>query len=231
MTTAGLIHTVPALGAELHAALAAALPGRRIVSVTDPSLLASALESGVTPALVHAVAAHACHLGSLGARAVLLTCSSVGPAAGAAGHESGVPIARIDAPMAREAARLARAAGAKGRIAVLAALESTLGPTTDLIASCLPEGSGVETAAQVVPGAAAARAGGDGALADRLIAEAAERLAPDVDAIVLAQASMAGAAALVQAATPVLSSPASGIATFAGLLESLEALAALEPLA
>ncbi len=48
-----------------------------------------------------------------------------------------------------------------------------------------------------------------------LVAAAADALA-DVDVIVLAQASMAGAAELVTTAVPVLSSPAPGLAAALG---------------
>lgn len=58
-----------------------------------------------------------------GARAVLCTCSTIGGVAEAAGAGSGVAVLRVDRLMA------AAAVAAGPRVVVLAALESTLGPT------------------------------------------------------------------------------------------------------
>jgi hypothetical protein len=63
---------------------------------------------------------------------------------------------------------------------------------------------------QVVVGAAAARAAGDLAAHDRLVAEAVCRVAGSADVVVLAQASMASAAGAADVAVAVLTSPASG---------------------
>jgi len=67
---------------------------------------------------------------------------------------------------------------------------------------------------------AAARAGGDQAGHDRLIAEAVRAATADAgaDVIVLAQASMAAAAESAGVAIPVLTSPAGGVALLAETL-------------
>jgi aspartate/glutamate racemase len=216
--TAGLLHTVPALAARFDADLAAAVPGARRVHAVDGWLLATAIASGVTAEVEAAVRAHVRHLAAAGADAVLVTCSSIGEAAEAAAGV-GVPVLRVDAPMAREAVALATAPGARGRIAVLATLASTLGPTRRLVErTAAADGPPVDVAARVVEGAAAARDAGDGDRADRLVAAAVVEAAAGADVVVLAQASMAGAAARATAAVPVLTSPAGGVAALAAAL-------------
>jgi hypothetical protein len=124
-------------------------------------------------------------------------------------------VLRVDATMAREAVALASAPGARGRIAVLATLSSTLGPTGRLVeraAAAAGVAETVEIGVLVVDGAAAARDAGDGTRADELVARAVADAAADADVVVLAQASMAGAAALAEPAVPVLTSPAGGVA-------------------
>ena len=218
--TAGLLHTVPALAARFDADLDAAAPGLRRLHVVDGWLLATAVASGVTPEVEAAVLAHVRHLAAAGASAVLVTCSSVGEAAEAAAERVDVPVLRVDAPMAREAAARAAAPGARGRVAVLATLASTLGPTGRLVERAAAEaGAAVRVEARVVDGAAAARESGDGDRADDLVARAVAEAAAGADAVVLAQASMAGAAARADAAVPVLTSPAGGLAALVGALE------------
>ena len=103
--------------------------------------------------------------------------------------------------MAREAAAIA---GPTGRIAVLATLRSTLGPTTRLIRRAA--GEQAEVVAEVVAGAADARLAGDRATHDELIGRAIA--ATQADVVVLAQATMAPATA----GERVLTSPRSGVA-------------------
>ncbi len=217
--TAGLLHTVPALAARFDADLDAASPGLRRLHVVDGWLLATAVASGVTPEVEAAVLAHVRHLADAGASAVLVTCSSVGEAAEAVAARVDVPVLRVDAPMAREAVAAATAPGARGRVAVLATLASTLGPTGRLVARAAADaGAAVEVDARVVDGAAAARDAGDGDRADALVARAVAEAAAGADAVVLAQASMAGAAARVQVAVPALTSPAGGLAALVAAL-------------
>ncbi len=219
--TVGLLHTVPALAAQFDADVDAAAPGLRRVHVVDAWLLGTAIATGVTPRVEAAVRAHVRHLAAEGASAVLVTCSSIGEAAEAAASAVDVPVLRVDATMARGAVALASAPGARGRIAVLATLGSTLGPTGRLVERAAADAGVAETVeidVLVVDGAAAARDAGDGARADQLVARAVAEAAADVDVVVLAQASMAGAAALAEPAAPVLTSPAGGVAALVEVL-------------
>jgi hypothetical protein len=118
--------------------------------------------------------------------------------------------------MAKQAVELATREGASGRVGVLAALDSTIGPTMSLLEETAASAcSSITFQAEVVAGAWDARVRGDQELADQLITAEIERMAQGVDAVVLAQASMTCAAALAKATVPVLTSPKSGVAAFA----------------
>jgi aspartate/glutamate racemase len=244
MSTVGVLHTVPGLAPTFDDLIRAEAPGLRRVHVADAWLLDTARREGVTAAVQEAVVAHVRHLVAAGARAVLVTCSSIGEAAEAADAAVDVPVVRVDAAMAGEAVALATAPGARGRIAVLATLPSTLGPTGRLVERAVrhaeieatgpaaegsaagpaaeggaagPEAGGsagrrVEVTATVVEGAADAGDRGDRDRVEELVAAAVVEAAAGVDVIVLAQASMARAAARTDVAVPVLSSPAGGVA-------------------
>lgn len=209
----GVLHTVPALVPVFHGLLTERRGDLDIVHTADPSLLSRAMAGGITDDVEADLRAHLGALRDAGAESVLVTCSSIGEAATDAAAAVGVPLVRVDAAMAAEAVRRARAG--QGRILVLATLSATLGPTSRLVGSSAA-GSDVEVTARVVAEAADARAAGDLARHDRLIAEAIAE-AGDVDVIVLAQASMATGAGDDRR---VLTSPASGAARF---VESLSA--------
>jgi hypothetical protein len=157
-----------------------------------------------------------------GATAVLCTCSTIGGVAEAT--RAGLPVLRVDRPMAAAAvAAASRAAiGAVGRIRVLAALASTVRPTLDLIAE-EAVGDEVTTTASIVDGAWDRFEAGDrdGYLALIAAAITATAAAADAHVIVLAQASMADAAALTTVDIPVLSSPRLGFRAAAELAAGL----------
>lgn len=141
-----------------------------------------------------------------GADAVMLTCSSISAYAQPLSERVGIPVLRIDEAMADHAV----AAGE--RIAVIATLATTLAPTTALILErARLAGRSPELLSEIVEGAFAAVATGDRETHDSLVAAAIERLAGQADVVVLAQASMASAAAAVDVAVPVLTSLEPGI--------------------
>jgi hypothetical protein len=217
--TVGLLHTVPSLAAMFDDLIRAARADLRRIHVADAWLLDVARRDGVTAAVRDTVTAHVRQFESLGARAVLVTCSSIGEAAEAAAAAVRVPVVRVDAAMTAQAATLASAPGARGRIAVLATLASTLGPTRRLVERATLATTRIDVVAEVVTGAADAHDRGDRESVDSLVADAVSRVGAGADVVVLAQASMARAAALADVAVPVLSSPAGGVAA---LLEAVD---------
>jgi aspartate/glutamate racemase len=141
-----------------------------------------------------------------GADIVMLTCSSISHLAAATSERVGIPVLRIDEAMADQAVERG------GRIAVLATLPTTLAPTTALIRErAALAGRDPAVISEVVDGAFAAVSAGDRPAHDRLVAEAIERVAPGADVVVLAQASMASAAAAASVDVPVLTSLEPGI--------------------
>ncbi|MFE1884105.1 aspartate/glutamate racemase family protein [Streptomyces diastatochromogenes] len=144
-----------------------------------------------------------------GARAVLCTCSTIGAVAEAQAAAVGVPVLRVDRPMA------AAAVAAGPRITVLAALESTLGPTADLVEEEARRAARpVSVRTLLVDGAWDRFTAGDTEGYVRSVAAAADAVT-DADVIVLAQASMAPAGGRTTVTVPVLSSPRPGLAAAA----------------
>ncbi|WP_405486726.1 arylsulfatase [Streptomyces sp. NBC_00096] len=150
---------------------------------------------------------------------VLVTCSSIGGTAEGLAADTGVPVLRADRPMAAAAVRGGSGSGGRTRIVVLATVESTVGPTRELLAE---EGAGrsVEIRTHLVAGAWDRFGAGDIAGSHRLVAQAADAVT-DADVIVLAQGSMAGATELVTTRIPILTSQASGLAAGLELLEGV----------
>ncbi|GAA5214352.1 aspartate/glutamate racemase family protein [Streptomyces thinghirensis] len=200
-----LLHTSPVHVPVFDALRDEAHPGLELRHHVDAELLERARREG-PEAVTDAVLAVLRQAVAEGARAVLCTCSTIGGVAEAAADGAGVPVLRVDRPMA------AAAVAAGPRVVVLAALDSTLAPTAALIGEeARRSGRPVEVRTLLVHGAWPRFEGGDTEGYLRLVAEAAD-VVPDADAIVLAQASMAPARELTRATVPVLASPAPGLA-------------------
>ncbi|WP_225830030.1 aspartate/glutamate racemase family protein [Streptomyces sp. NK08204] len=200
-----LLHTSPAHVPVFDALRDIGHPGLQLRHLVREELLeqarregTGAVVGGVREALEAAVAE--------GARAVLCTCSTIG--AVAEGCAVGVPVLRVDRPMA------AAAVAAGPRVTVLATLDSTLGPTAELIEEeARRAGRPVSVATLVVDGAWDLFAAGDSEGSARRIAAAADALTDaDTDVVVLAQVSMSPAGRLTSGSVPVLSSPGPGLA-------------------
>ncbi len=138
---------------------------------------------------------------------MLCTCSSIGRLAEIVGADLGMPTLRVDRPMAE------RAVAAGRRVLAVACLTSTLMPTAALLRECADAADRqVEIETMLLPTAWRWFQEGNEPAFHRAIAEAVLGSSPTADAIVLAQASMAPAAALLtQVPVPVLSSPRLGV--------------------
>ncbi|MFF8261336.1 arylsulfatase [Streptomyces virginiae] len=199
-----LLHTSPVHVPVFDALRDRHHPGAVLRHLVVPELLDRARADGprsVAPALREL-------LGAAGPGPVLVTCSTIGATAEALAPALGAPVLRVDRPMAAAAVRTGPCTGP--RIAVLAAVASTLAPTVELLAE-EAGGRAVSVVTHLVPGAWESFEAGDTAGYLSQVAEAADAVT-GADVIVLAQVSMAGAATLATTATPVLSSPASGLA-------------------
>jgi Asp/Glu/hydantoin racemase len=121
-----------------------------------------------------------------GADAVLVTCSSIGPAVVVARTLFDFPVLRIDERMAEQAVRMGP------RIGVIATLLTTLQPTVDLLRDTAHRlGRQVEIESSLCAGAFEAILRGDTETHDNTVTRQLIEFAGSVDVIVLAQASMA----------------------------------------
>lgn len=212
-TVSGLVPTFKKLAEEL-------LPGVDTFNMVDESLLQNTIRAGhLQPQTSRRLATLIALAQDAGADAVLVTCSSVGPAVEASRPFVNIPVFRVDQPMADEALRTGR------RIGVAATLSTTLGPTGALVRA-RAEAAGradIEVISQLCEGAFEAVTAGDTATHDAIVTAGLEKLAAQVDVIVLAQASMARVVENLPPESParrvpILSSPRSGVQAVAEAL-------------
>ena len=203
-----LLHTAPVHIATFNRLLNDAAPHLRVEHVVNEELLADAQTVGANdPALIsrvhHAMQAAA----STGASIVVCTCSTIGGAAERTPTAGRFLAARIDRAMADRAVTLGP------RILLVAALESTLGPTTSLIReSALAQKAETTITPLLVEGAWQHFMQGDKSAYVDTIVSAVRNAPRTADVIVLAQASMApGTERLSDLGVEVLASPAIGV--------------------
>lgn len=178
----------------------------------DETLLADAIaRGGIDDELRHRIVAQMA-AAARGADALVCTCSTIAGEAEAASAALGVPFVRVDRPMAE------RAIAAGSRVAVVAALASTVLPTRELLIGVAGRaGRDVSIETILIPGAWEHFESGDMAGYWDLVAGAAEAARGRSDAVILAQASMAPVAARFQGEPPVLCSPALAVDAALGL--------------
>ena len=183
-------------------------PGTATTHIADGELLdrarAAGLDDPQLAATLHVRLRHFVEPGDL----VVCTCSTIGGLVESIGRDLGMATMRIDRPMAAEAVTRGR------RIAVVAAIESTVEPTCALLREeAARAGRDIELVVSVCGDAWAQFEAGDHQDYAMMIADHVRTIGPGVDVIVLAQGSMSGAAALLSDLDiPVLSSPRLGVA-------------------
>ena len=204
--TLALIHTSATLVPVFQQLCAKHLPGVQVFNIVDDSLVKTITREGeLTPAVARRVVGYVGSAEAGGADYVLVTCSSIGAAVETAAGLSGVPVLRVDQPMADQAVRTGR------RIGVIATLPTTLEPTSDLVRRrAALAGKKIELTSVLCEGAFDALMSGDAARHDALVTAALKELVTKVDVVLLAQASMARVVdtlAAADRAVPILASP------------------------
>ena len=201
------IHTVSGLISEFEDLAKQHLPDWKPFAVLDESLLRDTIERGsLSDLTIRRLAIYIWSAVDAGADAIVVTCSTLGPAVDAIAPLCPVPLFRIDEGMAKAAVEHGN------RIGVMATLSTTLVPTVDLLKRQAHEaGKDVTVDYVLVQGAFQLLAGGDVETHDAQLRQALEELSQKVDVIVLAQASMARAARGMTHCIPVLTSPVFGI--------------------
>ena len=149
---------------------------------------------------------------------IFSVCSSLGPSMDVARKLVDVPIIKIDDAMTKLAVE-------KGsRIGVMATVPTTLSPTIDLIDQwARQKGKHVEATQYLCEGAFDILMKGDGFKHDQMVLDGAIKLAPQVDLIVLAQASMSRLAPMLADKTgiEVLSSPRLAVEHVKSMLDQM----------
>lgn len=182
-----LLHTVSPLIEVFDRLCAARLPGVRVMHLLDEPLLECVRQRGrLAAADVKRVEAHVAAAAAAGAAAVLVTCSTISPCVDEVRSRASLPVLKIDEAMVAQAVALGSTIG------VIATNQTTLEPTRLLLMrQAARVGKTIDVRLVLVAHALDALRQGDGASHDRLVGTAVADLAPDVEVIVLAQATMA----------------------------------------
>jgi Asp/Glu/hydantoin racemase len=210
MKTLALIHTSATLVPVFADLCNQYLPDVKVFNIVDDSLIKNTIACGeLTPSTSKRVVLYAGSAEEAGADYILYTCSSIGPAVETAATLTGVPVLRVDQPMADKAIQIGK------RIGVIATLSTTLEPTSDLVRRrAIVANKTIEITSVLCEGAFEALMSGDAATHDAKVSEALKKLSKQVDVILLAQASMARVVASLASSdkiVPILASPITAI--------------------
>lgn len=204
--TLGLIHTSATLVPVFQELCKQYIPHVQVFNIVDDSLIKNVIKCGeLKPDTARRVVDYAASAEAAGADFIMYTCSSIGAAVETAATLMGVPVLRVDEPMADKAVHTG------SKIGVIATLPTTLMPTIDLVKRrAMAAGKQVEVVSRLCEGAFEALMNGDAARHDAMVADALKQLSAQVEVIVLAQASMARVVDTLsdtEKKVPILSSP------------------------
>lgn len=182
-----IIHTTVATVLSMPPMIQKMYPNQfEIVNVLDDSMLNEIKAKGnLTKEVTERFVQYAVIAKNNGSDAILLACSSIGRAGDITRNILDIPLFKIDEPMAEEAVKSAE------KILILGTVKSTLRPTTELIESKKKAGQIIESI--WIPDVFELYTENK-AEHDRRIAEVIEQHQAEYDVVVLAQASMSGAA-------------------------------------
>jgi Asp/Glu/hydantoin racemase len=206
-----LIHALEESVAPARAAFATTWPEAYCFDLLDTSLAVDRAERGLLDQAMfgrfRTLAEYAISSEGLGGRTsgLLFTCSAFGPAIDAVKAAAGVPVLRPNESAFEEALE------AGSRLGLIVSFGPSLDSLEDeLRAMAADRGQALTVRSLRVDGALAALKQGDGARHDRLVADAARKLA-DVDAIILGQFSLARARGEIErhAGPPIVTTPQS----------------------
>jgi len=205
--TLTFLHTSPVHITTFDRLLADLAPEIPIQHIVNESLLQDARADGISAKLKMRVRQELDSASANGAAVILCTCSTIAGCAEEAGQADGIPVLRIDRPMAQQAVAIG------GRILIAAVLASTLAPTHALLLDAARQAGKTVTLIDLLCTDAWDHfERGDLPAYHAVIARQLRKAAPGGDVIVLAQASMAGAADLcADLPIPILSSPRLGL--------------------
>ncbi len=219
MKKVGLIHTSATLVPVFQALFSEKSVQAEVFNIVDDSLIKDVIQKGrLEDQTAQRVINYVASAEEAGADLIMVTCSSIGRAVEQAAEKAGVPVLRVDQPMAD------RAVAEGKRIGVVATLPTTLEPTGDLVLRRAQRaGKDVELVSRLCEGAFEALMGGDAVKHDEMVKQALQELSEQVDVILLAQASMARVVSQMPESArkvPILSSPGIAVDHVAGLCQT-----------
>ena len=195
------------------------LPDVRLTFITESGMLDDIRAAGApTPAVIERTILYTMAAEKAGADLILFSCSTMGDVAEICQKFSGIPLVRIDEPMAREAVSHG------SRIALVSTLVTTQAPSRRLIERLGEEtGQDMDITPFVCSGAWEALASGDSKKHNEILLEQIRALDDKgFDAIVMAQVSMRALLPdLNDLKTPLLCSFYSGLDMVAEKVRSL----------
>lgn len=204
-----IVQTSAVSSAELKALCTELMPNVKVHQIIDDSLIQEVnANGGPTSGVKRRMYNYYQQAQSLGVDLILNQCSSVGEVADMLKPFVDVPVVKIDEAMARKAVSLGK------KIAVIATVETTVGPSCRLVEAMAKEaGKEIVIEKHLVAGAMMKLINeGDVEGHNKMVLGEVEAAAKDNDVIVLAQGSMTVLLPLLQhIEKPVLSSPRLGI--------------------
>lgn len=210
------VYTGQGLSDQLKPIFQELLPDSQVINVIDDGIIHDIQQDGINEAIIRRLFTYYRQAEEMGADVILNTCSSIGEVVDQVQPLIKTPIVKIDEMMAQEAINNYK------RVGVMATLPTTLEPTIRLVkAQAVQAGKQVEVVNGLAEGAFHALIGGNPEEHDLKIEQTAEKIADQVDVIVLAQGSMARMQQKLQEKTgkPVLSSPRLGITAVKNIIE------------
>ncbi len=208
MKKMAIIHTSFVSVNDLGALCKELLPGVSVVNIVDDSLLPEVREhEGLTQDVTRRICAYAVEAQQMGCDAILNQCSSVGEAVDVARGLINIPYVKVDEPMAEKAAAMG------GRIAVMATVPTTLGPSCRLVERAAQKlGVHAEVVPVYVDGAFDVLIRQGSEAHNAMVLDRVREEAHRSSCVVLAQGSMLCLAPLVaDMPVPVLTSPRLGV--------------------
>mgnify|MGYP000214517810 CR=1 FL=1 len=204
-----IIQTSAVSSAELKALCDEMMPGVMVYQIIDDSLIKEVnANGGPTYGIKRRLYAYYQQAESLGVDAILNQCSSVGEVVDAIKPFISVPIVKVDEAMAEKAVSLGK------RIAVVATVPTTVGPSVRLIEQKAREaGKEIEIETHLVKDAMMILIEkGDVETHNSMVLGEVEAAAESCDVVVLAQGSMTVLLPLLgRIKKPVLTSPRLGV--------------------
>jgi len=195
------------------------IPDVEIIDFVDSDVLAAVnRDGGIKQSHIRRMMHLAQAAEDSGVDLIFSACSSLGPSMDVARKMVDTPIIKIDDAMTQKAVTLASSIG------VMATVPTTLPPTIGLLnEQSVIQGKKIETRQYLVEGAWGVLMSGDRPRYEKMVADGAKVLAPQVDLIVLAQASMSRLAPMLatEVEKEVLSSPRLAVEYVKSLLEKM----------